>query len=321
MSVISFFSYKGGSGRTTTTLNTLYYLIQETKPTAKSPLIIIDADSESYGMSMLIRDTSVSYPPDVSLQGLGVRAQQNVFVPSGDPTDWRSYERLNKFFIPVGNYFTKDVENEAVLLLRSDVTPAEQSAAFGGILFSLSAPGGNEEENLTEALDIMRRCHCNVVFDTPAGTQDMATFSLNNSETIVCCMRPSVQFEMGTRLCFDKLMMEWYEVRNRKNIIFCPSAVPFRETKVDEAVYPAHYRATLYSRFRDAMETRANDTRGVIRLIWGMEKGDVPGIPEVERFKWQECCLGNIKSDKEDEQMAKDKYRLLAQLVSRSSNG
>ena len=72
MAVISFYSYKGGSGRTTTTLNTLYYLIQETKPKSSSPLIIIDADNESYGMSMLIRDTDKYCSPDVSLQGLGV---------------------------------------------------------------------------------------------------------------------------------------------------------------------------------------------------------------------------------------------------------
>ncbi len=317
MSVISFFSYKGGSGRTTTTLNTIYYLIQETRPKRSAPLIIVDADTESYGMSMLIKDSAKKYPPEASLQGLGLRAKQNTFNYSGDPTDWCSYPALNKFFISVGNYFTKDIENDAVLLLRSDVTPSEQYFNWEAV-FSMNSSSGNENNNLTEALDIMvNRCGCTVVFDTPSGTQDMATFSLDNSDTIVCCMRPSVQFEKGTRLCFEKLIEKWTQDRNSKNIIFCPSAVPFREMKIDDNVYPDFYKNTVFAGFREEMETKAHDSRGTVKMIWGMQEGEVPGIPEVDRFKWQECCLAKMDSDKQDERMAKDKYQQLAKLLAR----
>ena len=316
MSVISFFSYKGGSGRTTTTLNTLFYLIQENRPTKKSPLIIIDADTESYGMSMLVKDASLKLDTEKSLQGLGVRAKADTFNYNGDPTDWGSYKKLNDFFVPVGNYFTKDIDDEAVLLLRSDVTPTEQYQNWETV-FAMNSQSSNENKNLSAALDVMERCDCTVVFDTPSGTQDMATFSLDRSGVIVCCMRPSVQFEKGTRLCFEKLMAGWAEERNIKKIIFCPSAVPFKSMTIDSRNYPAFYKDNVFAGFREEMDTKAYDTNGVIKLIWGMQEGEVPGIPEVDRFKWQECCLAKLGTDTEDERMAKDKYQQLAKLLVR----
>lgn len=316
MSVISFFSYKGGSGRTTTTLNTLYYIIQELKPVPSAPLIIIDADTESYGMSMLIRDLSEKYPVETSLQGLCVCAQQDTFTNIGHPNDWLSYSKLNSFFIPVGNYFTNDVENDAVLLLRSDVTPKEQHKKWNKV-FSMNGSDDIENTNMSRAVEIMQRCNCTIVFDTPSGTQDMATFALDMSDTIVCCMRPSVQFELGTRLCFSKLIDGWTQDRNGKSIIFCPSAVPYKRITIDSREYPEYYLKNVFANFREELDVKAYDSRGIIKLIWGMQEGEVPGIPEVDRFKWQECCLAKIPSDKEDERLAKDKYQKLAKLVTR----
>jgi len=314
MSVVSFFSYKGGSGRTTTTLNTLYYLIQEVRPSRNSPLIVIDADTESYGMSMLIKDSSRAYSPETSLQGLCIKAKTDTFNQVGPPTDWQSYPKLNQFFVPVGHYFTNDVDNDAVLLLRSDVTPAEQYSCWDTV-FSMNNNGNNENRNLNAALDVMDRCDCTVVFDTPSGTQDMATFSLDRSDTIVCCMRPSVQFEIGTRLCFEKLIENWAEDRNRKNIIFCPSAVPYKEMTIGANTYPRYYIDNVFKGFREEMDAQAYDSKKVVTMIWGMQEGKVPGIPEVDRFKWQECCLAKIGGEREDERMAREKYRQLAGLV------
>ncbi|MDE5943050.1 MAG: hypothetical protein K2H30_02450 [Clostridia bacterium] len=321
MSFISFYSYKGGSGRTTTTLNTLFYLIREKMPKPERPIIIIDADTESYGMSMLLKDAEKSYSARKSLQGLAINAQQDTFVCNGDPENWKSYTNLHEYFVPVGHYFTKDIENDAVLLLRSDVTPAEQELEFSKV-FALNKndDGGKlnrEKANLCEALDVMYACECIVVFDTPSGTQDMADLSLSKSGSIVCCMRPSVQFELGTRACFEKLMQKWKRTKDEKYIIFCPSAVPFKDISIDSDVYPEHYKNTLFKRFREEMNAKADDTHGVVNLLWDMQEGTVPGIPEVDRFKWRECCLGKIASDKEDERLAKEKYGKLANLLSR----
>ena len=312
MANISFFSYKGGSGRTTTTLNTLYYLIREARPDSEHPFIIIDADNESYGLSMLLLKEH-DYPAVKSLQGLGLNAKQDTFVRKGPPSDWQSYPDLGNFFIPVGNYFTKDIEDEAVLLLRSDVTPEDQQRMLNNV-FTMN-DGGQVNSNLKKAVDIMSECDCTVVFDTPSGTQDMATFALNNSDTIVCCMRPSVQFERGTRQCFQKLISRWGQKRSEKKIIFCPSAVPFRKMEIDGNLYPGHYVSSVFSRFKAELDAKARDTNGAVEIVWGMQEGDFPGIPEVDRFKWQECCLAKINSDKEDERKAKERYSKLAQLI------
>lgn len=316
MAIISFFSYKGGSGRTTTTLNTLYYLIQEVRPKSSSPLVIIDADTESYGMSMLIKERGVKYEAISSLQGLALRATSDVFTPNGPPRDINSYPNLKQFFIPVGNWFTNDVANDAVLLLRSDVTPTEQYDVFGNA-FTMNGQNKGVSENLSQMVEILKRCGCTVVFDTPSGTQDMAMFSLDRSKVIVCCMRPSVQFEAGTRLCFEKLMGDWYESGLEKSIVFCPSAVPYRQMNIDGKDYPEHYKKTLFKDFKIEMDSKSNDVENLIEPVWDMEEGSVLGIPEVDRFKWQECCLAKLDSNSEDERLAMEKYKKLAQIVLR----
>ena len=106
-------------------------------------------------------------------------------------------------------------------------------------------------------------------------------------------------------------------IKFKKNIVFCPSAVPYKDMTIDSVMYPGHYRDTVFKGFHDEMETKARDTHGVIKILWEMQEGQVPGIPEVDRFKWQECCLAKIGGDKEDEKLAKEKYRQLANLLSR----
>lgn len=314
MAVISFFSYKGGSGRTTTTLNTLYYLIRKVRPTPEHPLVVIDADSESYGLSMLLKDRTQKSDINKSLQALLLRAQQNTFVGGGNPTDMTSYRNLVEYFTPVGNYFTNDIANDAVLLLSSDVTPSAIKEAWNET-FVMNKLELKTTGNLSQLLGVLNDCKCTVVFDTPSGTQDLAAYALDSSDIIVCCMRPSVQFERGTRQCFGPLFDSWKEVNNFKNIIFCPSAVPYKNTVIDGNTYPEHYVNTTFGTFYTEMQTKANDTHGVVNIVWDMREGAVPGIPEVERFKWQECCLEKVAEGGDDEKLAKEKYEKLAKII------
>lgn len=314
MAVISFFSYKGGSGRTTTTLNTLYYLIRKVRPTPEHPLIIIDADSESYGMSLLLKDKDQKSDVNKSLQAVGLGAQQNTFVSNGDPANWTTYRNLVGYFTPVGNYFTNDVADDAVLLLSSDVTPSAVKEAWNET-FSMNKLEQKTTGNLSAMLDVMNDCNCTVVFDTPSGTQDLAAFALDNSDIVVCCMRPSVQFERGTRQCFGPLFDSWKASGNTKSIVFCPSAVPYKKTVIDGNSYPEYYVSTTFNTFYTEMQTKANDTHGIVNIVWDMRDGEVPGIPEVERFKWQECCLEKVAGDGDGEKLAKEKYEKLAKII------
>ena len=56
MKTISFFSYKGGAGRSTLAYNIIPILAAEhIQPTAESPIIVVDTDVDSCGMSYLVK--------------------------------------------------------------------------------------------------------------------------------------------------------------------------------------------------------------------------------------------------------------------------
>ena len=56
MKTISFFSYKGGAGRSTLAYNVIPILAAEyIQPTAESPIIVVDTDVDSCGMSYLLK--------------------------------------------------------------------------------------------------------------------------------------------------------------------------------------------------------------------------------------------------------------------------
>ena len=46
-----------------------------------------------------------------------------------------------------------------------------------------------------------------------------------------------------------------------------------------------------------------------------IKAADLIGIPEVERFKWFEECLGTIKIENDDEELAIERYKYLVSLV------
>ena len=53
--VISYFSYKGGAGRSTLAYNTIPLLLNECiQPTKSSPVVIVDMDIDSCGLSYLL---------------------------------------------------------------------------------------------------------------------------------------------------------------------------------------------------------------------------------------------------------------------------
>ena len=49
MFISTFFSYKGGAGRSTTCFNTVPFLVEHTDADAKHPILLMDTDIESAG--------------------------------------------------------------------------------------------------------------------------------------------------------------------------------------------------------------------------------------------------------------------------------
>ncbi|MEG2454563.1 MAG: hypothetical protein RSB20_06820, partial [Clostridia bacterium] len=58
MKNISFFSYKGGSGRTSILYNTIPFLVKELGATETEPIILMDLDIDSKGLSYLLAEKS-----------------------------------------------------------------------------------------------------------------------------------------------------------------------------------------------------------------------------------------------------------------------
>ena len=61
MTNISFFSYKGGAGRTSLLYNVIPFMADKLGATEKEPIIVIDLDIDSKGLTYLIdRDCDIN---------------------------------------------------------------------------------------------------------------------------------------------------------------------------------------------------------------------------------------------------------------------
>ena len=54
MKTISFFSYKGGAGRSSILYNTISFLAKELNATSEHPIVVMDLDIDSKGLSYLL---------------------------------------------------------------------------------------------------------------------------------------------------------------------------------------------------------------------------------------------------------------------------
>ncbi|MCX4287019.1 MAG: hypothetical protein OSJ68_06990, partial [Clostridia bacterium] len=94
---ITFFSYKGGAGRSSTALNTLPFLVKELNADAKHPVLLLDMDLDSAGMTYLLGcDKFFQKNYDVK------KFLLNEEKWSSEQTDDLAHHPLLKHFLPVG---------------------------------------------------------------------------------------------------------------------------------------------------------------------------------------------------------------------------
>ena len=55
MKTITFYSYKGGSGRSTACVNFTYFFAKEVNATVDNTIIIVDCDIDSAGLTYLLQ--------------------------------------------------------------------------------------------------------------------------------------------------------------------------------------------------------------------------------------------------------------------------
>ena len=301
MKVISFFSYKGGAGRSTLAYNVIPLLAaNHIRPTAESPMIVIDTDVDSCGMLRAedkVTDTNC-------LQYLLHNGIETKKYPSISEHPFLSQ------LIPVGNAYGYPV-NDAILLL-----PAMDNKNIDKESKSNYSDANNSfYEKLESFINV-----CDRFFDIPAIVLDSsvgntATANISNyaANVVVCCMRPTIQFVNGTRRFFTAVEDGDKSIGEEKTVIFVPNVIPKYSTTINGVTYPGYAIDKISGNFESSFG--GSDLRH--KYILDMLDREEFGIPAVDRFMWQEDQLYSIEKDKlmDDEKEALERYKKLARII------
>jgi len=282
MLTVSFHSYKGGACRTSTCFNTLPFLVEKLGATAENPILVIDTDLESQGLTYLFdadaQFRNRTYDAKELLSGKGLIDYKQTCIPVG--------QRLG-------------VENEAVYFLGVN----DQKK------FDAQNQGGQASEKLANLENLPFKA---IVYDTASGDQFSATTTNKASQVIVCCMRPTRQFRIGTFNFLGRIGSEWvmlgdYQLRR---VILVPTAVPNKKTSIGGKDQHA-----------ESMDEIKQDANGIEwEICEDFIQRDMFGIPEVERFKWCEDVLYRLEKNgkityEDDAREAMKRYEKLADAI------
>lgn len=302
---LSFFSYKGGAGRSTLCFNIIPILATEYfKPTKEKPMIVIDTDVDSCGMSYLVGVEKKDITTENCVQHLlsaGCDTSPTIRSIAAHPF-------LSKL-CPVGNAYGYPI-NEAILLM-----PAKDGMAITG-----RDNYGDKDEPFSKKIDSFLTV-CNnlgvpaVIFDSAVGNTATANISNEAANVIICCMRPTTQFTDGTERFLRSLESmdgsDSAKTFSKKNIILVPNAIPRGESMINGDKYPE----TAFSKIRNNFENKFSDEFTFHHYHFDMLDKREFGIPVVDRFMWCEDILYTRDDLDENEQMALQRYKKLAGVI------
>jgi cellulose biosynthesis protein BcsQ len=289
MKTITFYSYKGGAGRSSTTLNTLPHLVQSFHATANSPILVLDMDLDSAGMTYLL-GLDVHFKDRYDVKSFLLGEENWSEAPASTLSNHSFYQK----FVPVGDIL--GVENGAVMFLGvDDGKPVDNNQMDG------------TKEGIFNKLN--RFCRKNgikaVVIDSSAGDQFSAVLSTGAANDIVCCMRPTMQFRIGTFNYLHRLA----DKNAEKRVVLLPTVVPNTDRLIDDEMQ----RNKAIANIKERVDDLAIDD-----ICMEFVSEDMFGINEVERFKWKEGVLFKIAIDSElseDEKEASKRYKKLAYVL------
>jgi len=301
--VISFFSYKGGAGRTTLLYNCLPLLLNEhIKPTKEAPVVLVDMDIDSCGLSYLLGVQADQIHEDACVQ--------YVLSNGVDPNKSRVEDYpIMKKLIPVGNPLGY-ADNEAVLFL-----PAKDNRNVKSEIRFIYVDD-NFEKHMESFVDACKKCNLPaVIMDSAVGNQVTALVANHLSKLIVCCMRPTIQFVEGTARYLQTQDSDNATVTGYRNCILVPNVVPQGEVVIDNLKYPSYAIKRFYQIFSDFIEDR--DEMEDWQYNTEMLDGDTFGIPAVPSFMWREGQLYTQKVLDDNEKLALECYRKLAGIIAK----
>lgn len=203
---VSFFSYKGGAGRTSVLYNTVSYMAKKLHATVENPIVVVDLDIDSKGLSFLLKTDMDENRFTNSIQ---LMKQMGPLFDEADKTAKEYYSSM----IPVGRLFGLPYELDRSILF---ITANSKDSLNGSNNFDAA------NINLRGFVRKLERIGCRaLVMDNPAGGQLSSDIALRVSDKIVTVMRITKQFREGTR---EFLAQE--KNYSAKDYIIVPNAVP-----------------------------------------------------------------------------------------------
>jgi len=324
---VSFYSYKGGSGRSTTAWNTIQQLAKIMEPTKDAPFVIVDTDTQSAGATFLFQGNG-SFDEETSLFSVQKRMCEEPEDYSGDS---KVKEKFFGTMLAVGSHFgMQGIDTEAVRLIGANLDANSKTARSVEVM----GKEGDEKKNSLGKnfrkgiVSACRRCGAKALFfDTPSGSQFLARLSVQSSDVVVCCMRPTSQFRTGTFGQLKQFLDNDKAAERPRKYIITPTAVCVdKEQLFSEQEYPrAGYDEIVKHINVLGKELEEEFRKNVVLDMVNLDKQtvcqdsveDIFGIPEVKRFKWDEKCLGTLPEDSlsPNDKMAIERYEKLAKTI------
>lgn len=298
MRSMAFFSYKGGSGRSSLIYNTLPFLARELGATPEKPIVVFDMDIDSMGLTYLFDPERSDYK--------GRIGRAEVFVHDILDDSYAGKDKIDDFLRAAagigGVYADNEIEDRSILLVPAKKTNPKESS-----LNALEPPF----EKLLEKLE--KRCAA-VVFDCPSGSQVTGEISRDLADIYVVVMRITKQFRYGT---FD-FLKRMDEKVSEKTMVIVPNAVPSDEVFINGRKFDYDkVKRTIVDRVNDAVPKNSENEN---KCNTEMLQGNMFGIPEVKRLKIREDILSTLQDADlgEDGKRAREGYKTLAKIIKRA---
>lgn len=296
MEKISYFSYKGGSGRSSLAYNTIPLLAKKLGAVPEHPLIVIDMDIDSAGLSFLFHEKVDAFKRE---NPGAILYTQKIFM--GYIPDSRNNAMTKSIWdhllfrscVPIGDVY--GMEKRSILFIPASTEAKEKLDIESDDTYDLRT------EKLDTVMSIFEsyRC-CGTLFDCPTGRQQTARASLDMSDKIVLVTRITRQFREGTYA-----YLEWFDdLKSGKTFYIVPNAVPKDKIKFEGVEFD-------YGLVKQELQSRINYLLRQNDADFSLFRNGMFGVPEVIRFKFQEDILA-LRSDRTpDEEEAVRAYNVL----------
>ena len=333
MKIISFNSYKGGACRTTTCYNTLPYLAKGLGATSRQPILVFDIDLDSMGLTSIFHEgipaTSQEMPYSAKHlfvdDGTSISREAINGIQRGMPEEYyKHFEKVGEDLglEDDGSVLFLGADRNAATITDSDYKKFANNSPINEIIRELK---DLDEDKMPKA----------IVFDCASGVQMTTLVALQQSDCAVVCMRPTYQFRVGTADYILRQIPNEIDKNTssqKRKVVLLPTAVaqvnvPSEDPNCEAALSVLNNRRkkafiSIEKEIVDQYENENAREFGKLSYVLNTEmlsdrEDGVRGLPEVERFKWQEELLYKLSENEMtlQEKSLKRKYEKLAKII------